>query len=132
LQIQLLMPPGEIDPPDKRLAARDEILQVMYWLHGEGLAKEVSADDLTRWVSIDAMQIHSLLVDLAEARLVEPTQSGQSSGARFRLTETGLKEGGRRFADEFAGLTKPGHYECGDPNCECRRTGNPADCVHQH
>jgi hypothetical protein len=132
LQIQLLMPPEEIDPPDKQLAARDEILQVMYWLHGEGLAKEVSADDLTRWVSIDAMQIHSLLVDLAEARLVEPTQSGQSSGAHFRLTETGLKEGGRRFADEFAELTKPGHYECGDPNCECRRTGNPADCVHQH
>lgn len=126
------MPPEEIDSSDKQLAARDEILQVMYWLHGEGLAEDATANDLTRWVSLDTMQVHSLLVDLAEARLVEPTQSGKSSSTRFRLTEAGLKEGGRRFADEFADLTKPGHYECGDPDCECRRTGNPADCVHQH
>jgi hypothetical protein len=127
-----MSPADEIDPPGKQLAARDEILQVMYWLHGEELAKEVTADDLARWVSLDAMQIRSLLVDLAESKLVEALPSSDSNGARFRLTDTGLKEGGRRFADEFAELTKPGHYECGDPNCECRRTGNPADCVHQH
>jgi hypothetical protein len=125
------MPPEEIDPTDRQLAARDEILQVMYWLHGEGLAKEVSADDLARWLSFDRIQIHSLLVDLAESRLVEPTESSQSSSVRFRLTDAGLKEGGRRFADEFAELTKPGHYECGDPDCECKRSGNPADCIHQ-
>jgi hypothetical protein len=125
------MPPEEIDPTDRQLAARDEILQVMYWLHGEGLAKEVSADDLARWLSFDRIQIHSLLVDLAESRLVESTESSQSSSVRFRLTDAGLKEGGRRFADEFAELTKPGHYECGDPDCECKRSGNPADCIHQ-
>jgi hypothetical protein len=124
--------PDATDSPDKQLAARDELLQVMYWLRGEGLAKDVAAKDLTRWISLDAVQIHSLLVDLAEAKLVENISSGQTSAARFRLTESGVKEGGRRFADEFAELTKPGHYECGDPNCECRRTGNPADCVHQH
>jgi hypothetical protein len=127
-----MSPPDETDPGGKQLAARDEVLQVMYWLRGEGLAKEVVAHDLTRWVSLDAMHIHSLLVDLAESKLVEATPSGETSGARFRLTEAGIQEGGRRFADEFAELTKPGHYECGDPNCECRRTGNPADCVHQH
>jgi hypothetical protein len=127
-----MSPAEEIDPPEKKLAARDEILQVMYWLHGEELAKEVTVDDLTRWVSLDAMQIRPLLVDLAESKLLEAIQPSESDGVRFRLTDTGLKEGGRRFADEFAELTKPGHYECGDPNCECRRTGNPADCVHQH
>jgi hydrogenase maturation protease len=127
----VMSPAEEIDPPEKKLAARDEILQVMYWLHGEELAKEVTVDDLTRWVSLDAMQIRSLLVDLAESKLLEAIQSSESDGVRFRLTDTGLKEGGRRFADEFAELTKPGHYECGDPNCECRRTGNPADCIHQ-
>ena len=127
-----MSPAEEIDPPQKQLAARDEILQVMYWLHGEELAKEVTGDDLARWVSLDAIQIHSLLVDLAESKLVEAIQSSKSNEVRFRLTDSGLKEGGRRFADEFAELTKPGHYECGDPNCECRRTGNPADCVHQH
>jgi len=124
--------PDATDSPDKHLSARDELLQGMYWLRGEGLAKDVAAKDLTRWISLDAMQIHSLLVDLAESKLVEATASGELGGPRFRLTEAGVKEGGRRFADEFAELTKPGHYECGDPNCECRRTGNPADCVHQH
>jgi hydrogenase maturation protease len=132
IALQPVMSPAEkIDPPDERLAARDEILQVMYWLHGEGLAKEVSADDLSRWVSIDVIKIHSLLVDLAESKLVEAKESDGTGRMRFRLTDAGLKEGGRRFADEFAELTKPGHYECGDPNCECRRTGNPADCIHQ-
>jgi hydrogenase maturation protease len=133
VSIQLAMsPPEETDSAGKQIAARDDVLQVMYWLHGEGLAKEVVEHDLTRWVSLDAMQIHSLLVDLAESKLVEPVRPDGTSNVRFRLTEAGLKEGGRRFADEFAELTKPGHYECGDPNCECRRTGNPADCIHQH
>jgi hypothetical protein len=124
--------PDATDSPDKQLSARDELLQVMYWLRGEGLAKDVAAKDLTRWISLDAVQIHSVLVDLAEAKLVENIPGEQTSAARFQLTDSGVKEGGRRFADEFAELTKPGHYECGDPNCECRRTGNPADCVHQH
>jgi hypothetical protein len=124
--------PDATDSPDEHLAARDELLQVMYWLRGEGLAKDVAAKDLTRWISLDEIQIHSLLVDLAEAKLVENISSEQTSAARFQLTDSGVNEGGRRFADEFAELTKPGHYECGDPNCECRRTGNPADCVHQH
>src|SRR5215210_1282855 len=114
------------------LAARDEVLQVMYWLRGEGLAKDVVADDLTRWMTVDAMQIHSILVALAEAGLVETVAGNEASSARFRLTDSGVKEGGRRFADEFADLTKPGHYECADPHCECKQSGNPADCVHQH
>ncbi len=125
-------PPEEGDSLNEQLAARDEILQVMYWLRGEGLAKDVNANDLTRWMTADAMRIHSLLVQLAEAKLVEPTSASESSAVRFRLTAAGVKEGGRRFADEFADLTKPGHFECADPNCECRQTGNPADCVHQH
>ena len=124
-------PPDGTDSPDAQLAARDEILQVMYWLRGEGIAKQVAAKDLHRWISLDAMQIHSLLVGLTETKLVEIVPAGETSAPHFRLTDSGVKEGGRRFADEFAELTKPGHYECSDPNCECRRTGNPADCVHQ-
>src|SRR6266702_2877806 len=86
--------PDATDSPDKHLSARDELLQVMYWLRGEGLAKDVAAKDLTRWVSLDVMQIHSLLVDLAEAKLVENIPSEQTSAARFRLTDSGVKEGG--------------------------------------
>lgn len=125
-------PPDEGDSLNEQLAARDEILQVMYWLRGEGLAKDVAATDLTRWMSVDATRIHSLLVDLAEAKLVEPVNAAEGDAIRFRLTEAGVKEGGRRFADEFSHLTKPGHFECADPHCECKLTGNPADCAHVH
>lgn len=129
------MPPNNSkSPPNERIAAKDELLQVMYWLRGENLAQDVTAQDLARWISLDSMEIHSLLVDLAESKLVEPVHDDTAElvASRFRLTDPGVKEGGRRFADEFAELTKPGHYECSDPNCDCRRTGNPADCVHQH
>ncbi len=129
------MPPNnQQDSPNERIAAKDELLQVMYWLRGEGLANDVTTKDLARWISLDSMEIHSLLVDLAESKLVEPLtdQTSEIGAMRFRLTGPGVKEGGRRFADEFSDLTKPGHYECSDPDCDCRRTGNPADCVHQH
>ena len=121
------------DQSDEDVAAKDELLQVMYWLRGEHLAEDASADDLARWVGKETMDIHSLLVELAEARLLEVADDSTAKDAiRFRLTNSGVKEGGRRFADEFSEMTKPGHYECSDPNCECRRTGNPADCIHQH
>ena len=57
--------------------------------------------------------------------------TGVGDTCRFRLTTAGVKEGGRRFADEFADVTKPGHFECADPHCECKLTGNPADCAYQ-
>ena len=46
-------PPDENDFVGKQFAARDEILQVMYWLRGEGIATEASAQDLVRWVGLD-------------------------------------------------------------------------------
>lgn len=121
-------------PPDDShdLAARDEVLQVMFWLRGEGIEQDVAASDLTRWMNIDAIEIHSILVSLAEADLAELATDSDKPEPRFRLTPAGVKEGGRRFADEFADLTKPGHFECADPHCECKLTGNPADCAHQH
>ena len=119
--------PGE--PLKEGLAATDEILQVMYWLRGENIAQDVAPAELARWVGLDPAQIEPLLERLVESNLVEHVADREF---RYRLTSSGASEGGRRFADEFADLTKPGHYECADPNCECKRSGNPADCVHQH
>ena len=36
------------------LRRRDEILQVMYWLHGEGLAATVEVADLRKFLAADA------------------------------------------------------------------------------
>lgn len=129
------MPPNRSsDLPNDDVAARDEILQIMFWLRGEKLAADVGARELSQWIGFDAARIAPLLLQLAESKLVEqiPGTGDSATAARFRLTDSGVHEGGRRFADEFAEMIKPGHYECSDPNCECRQTGNPADCVHQH
>jgi hypothetical protein len=110
----------------------DEILQVMYWLRGEGLAQDVAAPDLTRWLGRAEREIAPLLERLAGAGFVQRVAMVPGAAPRYCLTTLGRHEGGRRFADEFAELTRPGHGECGDPNCECQRTGNPADCEHRH
>jgi DNA-binding transcriptional ArsR family regulator len=113
------------------LAAQDEILQVLFWLRGERLAQDASAVELVRFVSLPLAEVEQVLRRLAAVGLVTTeTRSGTDGSleARYRLSEDGVREGGRRFADEFADLTRPGHGECGDPECECRRTGNTDDC----
>jgi hypothetical protein len=125
-------PPEPGDPRIENLAAIDEILQVMYWLRGERLAQAVSAADLSRWVGLSAPDIGPLLARMAAAGWVQPVAGEAGDTPRYELTAAGAREGGRRFADEFADLTRPGHGECADPDCECQRTGNPADCSHRH
>ncbi len=122
-------PDNSEDTPKEGIAATDEILQVMYWLRGENIAQDVAAPELARWVALEPAQISPLLEGLVESGLVEHVPDRE---VRYRLTSSGAFEGGRRFADEFAEMIKPGHYECSDPNCDCRQSGNPADCVHQH
>lgn len=113
--------------PGGDLEAQDEILQVMYWLRGEKLAPEVTVQDLARFVGA-ALPLDDVLARLVRLGLVSATPSGGT--LRYALTEAGVREGGRRFADEFRDLTKPGHGECGDPECECQQTGNVEDCRH--
>lgn len=111
----------QIDPA-ARLAARDEILQVMYWLREENIAQEVAPSDLAKWVGLEASEIEPLLIHLLGARLVERVvvDSGAQEGVpRFRLTSAGAQEGGRRFTEEFADLTGPRHFEHSDPDCDC-------------
>ncbi len=122
-------PDNSAEPPKEGIAATDEILQVMYWLRGENIAQDAAPNELARWVGLDPSQIEPLLEGLVGSGLVEHVADRE---LRYRLTSSGGSEGGRRFADEFSELTKPGHYECSDPNCDCRRSGNPADCIHQH
>ena len=113
------------------LAAQDEILQVLFWLRGERLAQDASAAELMRFVPLPLAEVEQVLRRLAAVGLAtatERTSAGGLSEIRYRLSEDGVREGGRRFADEFADLTRPGHGECGDPECECRRTGNTDDC----
>lgn len=119
------------DRPDA-LRLQDEALQILYWLRGEGLMADIGVADLKRFLDGTTEDLAAVLERLVEIGLVRRIGWDTVAAARYALTEDGVCEGGRRFADEFADMTKPGHGECGDPECDCHRTGSPADCAHRH
>ena len=107
---------------------RDELLQILFWLEGEGLVDAARPCDLVTFLDAGEalVQRHlDLLVEEGYAAHLNDL-SGQ-----YRLTELGKQEGGRRFAQEFAGLTSQGHGECSDPNCDCKTEGPHACGEHQ-
>ncbi|HWK09256.1 MAG TPA: hypothetical protein VNR64_04355 [Vicinamibacterales bacterium] len=118
--------------PGQDLFATDEILQVMFWMLGEGLAPDVDALAIARFLPFDVDRIDQLLNVLVGRGFVRAASAAPGGGLRFALTDLGRLEAGRRFADEFADMTKPGHGECADADCDCHRTGSAADCRHKY
>lgn len=117
-----------------KLFWRDEILQVMYWMQGEGLGGAVRSQDLVIFLNSDAKTIlFHLELAAAEGYLNRSsTTNSMSDATEFSLTETGRKEGGRRFRDEFTGMQKSGHGEC-SADCSCHTTGDHGSCPqHGH
>lgn len=103
---------------------RDEILQVMFWIQGEGLGDHVDPSLLERFLGVDAAIAVRYLDKLVDEELL-----ARAGDDLYELTETGRKHGARVFADEFAELTKPGHGECG-PDCWCHASPEEAEaCV---
>lgn len=102
---------------------RDEILQALYWLHGEGLDDAMNADRLAQLLVADLAIITSELGRLTEGGYLEIVPGAQADAAAcYRLTEIGRIEGARSFQDEFDGLTRQAHGECG-PGCWCNDPG---------
>lgn len=110
------------DPTDT-IARRDEVLELLYWLEGEGFAGSASLAGLTRFLVLPEAETETTLGALvARGDVVQDEVSGQ-----YALTELGRREAARRFRDDFAPLLAQGHGECNDPDCECR-SGGPAEC----
>lgn len=111
---------------------RDEILQIMFWLIGEGLVARPSAEDVRQFLGADLSTIQFYLEEaVRDGYLIRhPDSAGMLSGHQYALSEMGRREGGRRFADEFAEMTKPAHGEC-SADCDCHKTGK-ANCSHHH
>ena len=105
------------------LRQRDEILQIMFWLHGEGLGPDVAVSDMLRFID-DEPAVRRAVGQLVEDGYLE-TVSGEAASVRYRLTPTGVHEGRRRFLDEFEPyLARSAHGgECGSADCDCHRGG---------
>jgi hypothetical protein len=105
---------------------RDEILQVMYWMAGEGLGRECSLSDLRKFLGTGDDVLVTNLEQMVTTGLLE-----RAGDEKYALTEQGRKEGGRRFADEFEEMLKPGHFECDEPDCDCHDPDSiEAVCKH--
>lgn len=103
--------------PPKSAALRDlywrsEILQVMYWLRGEGLGDVVDAVLLERFLGVDAHVGIGYLDRLVTEGYLDLMPDG------YALAPRGIEEGRTEFALGFADLTRPAHGEC-SADCWC-------------
>lgn len=100
---------------------RDEILQLMFWIEGEGFGDRSDPQLLEQFLGVDA-HVGVRYLD----RLVEEGLLSQDETGLYALTDDGHKHGARVFAAEFADLTQPGHGECG-ADCWCHASPDEAD-----
>lgn len=115
------------DTPDREIALRDEVLELLYWLEGEGIGGSATAMAMARFLTCAEPELNRTLDALtARGDVVIDESSGD-----FRLTAIGRREAARRFAEEFAPLLSQGHGECNDPDCDCLHEG-PEACHHAH
>src|SRR5207302_9644317 len=82
---------------------RGEILQVMFWLKGEGLGERANWLMIERFLGVE-VRIGRAYLD----RLVAEGFLTIADGW-FMLTSTGLEEGARIFSAAVADLPRPGH-----------------------
>ena len=120
---------------------RAEILQAMFWMRGEGLAGEVGparlaeflaaeptivADQMRRLVADGYLELGDGRWEMGDGEGSSPSPISHLPSPAYRLTPLGVAEGGRSFRDEFAGLTRLAHGECG-PACWCKDPDHAGD-----
>jgi hypothetical protein len=112
------------DDPGRETARQDEILEVLYWLEGEGFRANATPDGIARFLVQEERLVEQSLERLRARGYVTDV------GNEVRLTTLGRREAARRFADEFAPLLGQGHGECNDPTCDCHT--DPAGAAECH
>ena len=105
----------------ERLRSRDELLQVLFWMEGEGFHEDMTREGLARFLPGGGDDVGEGLEALTEVGFVR-TLSDADGRMRYRLTDAGRQEGGRRFVEEVAPLLARNTHaggECHDPECGC-------------
>ncbi len=110
---------------------REEILQVLYWMDGEGLADAVPFSRLLSLLNTTNDNLLFHLQKNIETGYLKTEDQELNENSSVQLTPVGKKEAGGIFRNAFEGMQKGGHGECG-PDCEfCYSEGEKLeDCVH--
>lgn len=118
-------PHGEADT-GAIIRRQDEILELLYWLEGEGFTGVTATlQGMVRFLAQAESEVCAAL-----EQLVRRGDVAGAAGGEFRLTAHGRVEAARRFAEEFAPMLSQGHGECNDPACDCHT--NPAGAAECH
>ena len=101
-------PGGSADrtPAVAELARRDDILELLFWMRGQGFADSLSVNDVARFLTDAEGEVKASLERLVALGGVE------RDGERYRLSAEGLPEARRRFVDDFREMLADGHGEC--------------------
>lgn len=102
---------------DNHIFWRDEILQFLFWMRGEGMGESQSEDAMARFLNIERDALTPHLIQMSDGGYLRFDDQGVA------LTDLGCTEGSRRFQEEFESLLSQGHGECSDPNCDCHEFG---------
>jgi hypothetical protein len=100
---------------------RDEILQLIFWLRGEGFDDRLDPRLLERFLGVDASAGRRHLDRLVDDGLLSCDEQG-----RYRLTEEGHRHSDRIFANQAVDGAQPDHGECG-VGCWCQVSPEEAE-----
>ena len=114
------------DTPGQDIARQDEVLELLYWLEGEGFEGNATLTGIARFLVQPESDVEQTLAALVRRGDV----AIDAESGHYRLTDVGRRQAARRFAEEFAPLLHQAHGECNDPECECRT--NPAGAAECH
>lgn len=104
----------------KALFWRSEILQVMFWLRGEGLGDDVTPEVLERFLGVVATVVATYMDRLVQEGFLDAV------AGRYWLSERGAAEGAEEFESAFSQLTRPTHGEC-SADCWCHASVEEAE-----
>ena len=109
---------GQIEKSSLRsLFWKDEILQILYWMNGEGFGQQVQVVQVLSLLNTNEANLHYHLSKLVTEGVLLASKAEIDNTTSIQLSPKIKKEAGQRFADAFQGYQKAGHGECG-PDCE--------------
>ena len=113
----------------RRLHDCEEVLQICYWLQGEGLGERFTPDAVLTFLNSSRASVAEIFEILAGQGDLERT------AATYRFSAEGKKKAGRLFYENFTDFQLGSHGECnagcGDSEEECDHDqGQPIGPVH--